>query len=111
MTKLPILRWIKIEDVSPYVETADYVHEREDYSLIRRLYSHEGKKYPIFTISIHANPEYSIRGEKLQGLKISSAYKEKEGDWWSSNDSLSYIPLELLDDLGEMLAKVKDKLK
>jgi hypothetical protein len=103
------MKWIRVQDVTPYIKSGDYVDHEEDYSLARRLYSADGKKYPLLDIAIFADSYYSIRNEALTGIKISSSYKQKKGDWWDEHAVEAYLPLELLPELDEMIAEVKKK--
>lgn len=101
------MKWELVKDPTPYIESEDY--SDESYSLVRRLYKAEGKKYPLFCISIHANPEYNLYKEPLTGIKISFSTKEKEGDWW--DDYYAYLSPELFPELEEMLEEAKKKIK
>jgi hypothetical protein len=101
-----MIKWKRVIDISPYVESEDY--DSESSALVRRLYSEENKKYPILSISIHTDTYLSTQTRRLKGIHIDSSFKENSGGWWDGNGS--YIPLELLKDLEEMIFEMKVRL-
>lgn len=104
------MNWIQIKDLTSYIDSGDMIDPSETYSLAQKFYSPEGENYPLLCISIHANPGFVISKKPFIGLKISSSYKKKEGAWWDERDENSFIPLELLKDLEEMILEAKEKV-
>jgi hypothetical protein len=99
-------KWIRVNDIIPYVKTEDYSSDIESVALCRRLYSAEGKEYPILSLNIYPNIDFRA---SLKGVKIACTLKrERQGDW---DDYSAYIPVELFDDLVEMLAEAKAKIE
>lgn len=102
-------KWVRVKSEAPYIKSGDFIDPEEDSSLVRRLYSEEGKKYPILCITIHPDIHYTLDKAPLSGIKISVSSKPKKGSWW--DEYMVTIPLELFSDLEEMLAEVKAKVK
>jgi len=104
------MEWTRVKNITPYIKSGDYLSDEEDFSLCRRLYSPKDKKYPLFSIGIDANTSYVIKRPFI-GIKISFSCKNKRGEWWDEKSDLSCLPLELFDDLKEMMDEVVTKIK
>lgn len=70
-----------------------------DSATVRRTYIPEGRLFPRLTLSIHKHdrPRYDAGG-----LLISCSEKVAQRSWWQDRP----CPLELVDDLVEMLQEV-----
>lgn len=104
--------WERVFNMAPYIETEDFLEDSLYDKSIVRNYKANGKKYPLLSIGIHPNLSFAVKGELFSGITISVAFKKKRGDWWESSFSENaVIPLELFDELTEMLQEAKDKYK
>lgn len=107
------MSWKRLDDkraIDPdfYVEEGkDAVYEPS--GVCERVYGWEGRMWP--RISIHVYPGYndSSRSVRLQekSLKLSSAYKSQQGQWWQTLDG---IPLSLFDEALDMMQEAKSKV-
>lgn len=110
------MNWVRQTKLNSYVKSGDMCPPEEDLSLARRYYTPKGKKYPLLCIAIHTNTEHSVGyyvlkdkkivKEPLSGINISQSLKKKAGEWRDS--FLVCIPFELLDDVLEMIAEVRN---
>ena len=114
------VNWVRVTKLDKYIKSEDIPHPDEcDYTLARRYYAPKGKKYPLFCISIHANVEHSVGyydqstkvivKEPLSGINISQSIKVCKGQWWDSH--MVCIPLDLIDDMYEMVNEIKTLYK
>jgi hypothetical protein len=97
-------KWIRVEDITPYIKTGDY--SDESFALVCKLYSAEGEEYPILSIGIFPNIDYR---DSLEGVNISCGFKSKSQESWEVYSA--YIPVELFNDVIEMLAEAKNKIE
>lgn len=106
------IKWVRVKDVQPYIDSENYADDYPD-KRVRRLYHAKGSDYPLLYISINPNSDYVVSNGPFTGIRIGTAFKEKEGDWWDDSawHPLSCIPPQLFDDFEEMLAEAKDKFK
>lgn len=88
------------KEIRYYIDSEDY--SEESVAMVRNLYSFKNSKYPILCISAYPNIDFREKG--LNGFRISCQFKNKNGEWWE--DYHPGIPLELIPDLMEILAKI-----
>lgn len=103
-------KWVRVENVQPYIKDEQY---SEESALVNRLYSLNGKKYPLLAITIYSN---SILGKltpvKHIGIRVEVSYKSKRNAWWDSyaGNADVYIPTELINDLKEMIVEAEKEI-
>jgi hypothetical protein len=100
-------KWYRVHNLAGYVKSEDIMPPEEDRSLARRYYTPMDKRYPILAISIHPDILYYMDKKPLTGVKISCSLKSKKSEWWDEYEAT--IPLELFEDLWEMLQEAKLK--
>jgi hypothetical protein len=119
--------WTRVTDLKFYVEAEDLEDEEESpRALPRRLYRPKGRRYPLLSIGLYS--DYESPGEIIEmvqkdgsrlithmqgptnGVIVSVSFKSGKGQWWSESGSRAYVPLELFDDLVEMIGEAKQKI-
>lgn len=100
-------KWYRVHNLATYIKSEDIMPPEEDRSLARRFYTPKGKRYPMLAISVHPDISYYMDKKPLTGVKISCSLKSKKSEWWDEYEAT--IPLELLEDLWEMLQEAKLK--
>lgn len=96
-------------DIDPdfYVEEGeDAVYEES--AIARRVFGWKGRMFPRISVAAYKQwgDEKPTCLKGRPGFKISCAYKSDQGQWWRDID----VPLDLLDELVDMLGNVKMKL-
>ncbi len=72
-----------------------------------RVYGLDGADYPRLCIGVYTSTDTDF--PTSPGLKISVSYKQKRGGWW--DEAWTYVPLELVPELPEIIAEAAATLK
>jgi hypothetical protein len=97
------LRWKKILPKDKNIGKGDidvYTPVNQEWF----VYGEQGKQYPRLVITVHINSKFE---QTLQCntpcFNLTAYYKKKNSEaWWTE----SHIPLELMDDLRELLDRI-----
>jgi hypothetical protein len=77
--------------------------DHRSMALCTRYYS-SGSKWPLLSLSLYS--DHLSQVEPVTGIKVSASRKKSHGDWWIDCG----VPIELVDELTEMLAEVRARL-
>jgi hypothetical protein len=121
--------WTRVTDRQFYVDSNDLEDEGEEdhpHRLPHRLYRPKGRRFPLLSIGLY--PDWqdpgtsveTIRGDGTRvithtrpppnGFTMSVSFKPGKGQWWDDRSPRAYVPLELCDDLAEMIEEARRKI-
>lgn len=87
--------WVRIDDKHK-------LRNPIDLDEFTRVYGWEGSMWPRLCLNVYREDDPNLGS----CVKITTSRKEKPGHWWSSERG---VPMELLDDVREMLQSVEEE--